>query len=71
MRQNITTSDDCREIAIFNLTFPDSRKHFFRTPLTCERNDDRNVITMEIYRLLATNSLVPWVGYHKHFPRCF
>ena len=44
MRQNITTSDDCRQIAIFNLTFPDSRKQFFQTPAAYEKNNDRNVI---------------------------
>ena len=53
MRQNITTSDDCREIAIFNLIFPDSRKQFFQTPTAYEENNDRNVITMEVYRLFG------------------
>ena len=67
MRQNITTSDDCREIAIFNLTFPDSRKQFFQTPTAYEKNNDRNV-TMEVYRLLATCSLVPQVGFQANAP---
>ena len=53
MRQNITTSDDCREIAIFNLTFPDSRKQFFQTPTAYEKNNDRNVITIEVNRLFG------------------